>query len=126
MGGLVARAWRARLDGDSRTARLLTIGSPHRGSRLARLAPGRCAAQMVPGSEWLSGLEADEARAPGAPSTCIFSWHDTLIAPQDSALLPGASILALERLGHLGLLLDATVHRRVREEITAARSESPS
>ena len=126
MGGLVARAWRARLGGDTRMARLVTIGSPHRGSRLARLVPGRCAAQMIPGSGWLARLEAHEAQAAVVPTTCILSWHDTLVAPQDSALLPGASSLALDRLGHLGLLLDAAVHRRVQEEIAAARNESPS
>jgi pimeloyl-ACP methyl ester carboxylesterase len=126
MGGLVARAWRARLDVHSHAARLVTIASPHRGSQIARLGAGRCAAQLVPGSEWLSRLEADEAGASAWPVTCILSWHDNLVAPQDSALLQGANSLTLERLGHLELLLDATVHRRVGAEIAAARSECPS
>jgi pimeloyl-ACP methyl ester carboxylesterase len=126
MGGLVTRAWCARLNGRQRVARLVTIGTPHRGSRLARLVPGRCAAEMIPGSEWLARLEVDEARAPPPLSLCIFSWHDDLVAPQDSAQLAGASALAFERLGHLQLLLDAAIHRRVAAEIAAARSESPS
>lgn len=126
MGGLVARAWRTRLNGQSQLARLVTIGTPHRGSQLARAAAGHCAAEMIPGSEWLARLEADEALAPGTPSLCILSWHDNLVAPQDSARLPGAKALTLERLGHLQLLLDPAVHRKVAAEITAARSESPS
>jgi triacylglycerol esterase/lipase EstA (alpha/beta hydrolase family) len=126
MGGLVARAWLARLGGSARTVRLVTLGSPHRGSRLARLAPGRCAAEMAPGSRWLAQLQADEVKMPSVPVTCVASWHDSLVAPQDSALLPGASSLTLERLGHLQLLVDPGVHRRVAEEIAAARSESPS
>jgi pimeloyl-ACP methyl ester carboxylesterase len=126
MGGLAARAWLARLGGRSRVARLITIGSPHHGSRLARFAPGRCAAEMVPGSAWLTRLQADEAAAPGLPLTCIASWHDSFVAPQDSALLPHASSLTLEGRGHLQLLLDPQVHRRVAAEISAARSESPS
>jgi pimeloyl-ACP methyl ester carboxylesterase len=126
MGGLVARAWYARLRGHLQAARMVTIGTPHRGSQLARAAPGRCAAEMIPGSEWLARLEVDETRAPGTPSLCIFSWHDSLVAPQDSAQLPGANVLALERLGHLQLLLDPAVHRKVAAEIAAARSESPS
>ena len=126
MGGLVARAWYARLRGHLQAARIVTIGTPHRGSQLARAAAGRCAAEMIPGGEWLARLEADETRAPGTPSLCIFSWHDSLVAPQDSAQLPGVDALALERLGHLQLLLDPAVHRKVAAEIAAARSESPS
>jgi pimeloyl-ACP methyl ester carboxylesterase len=126
MGGLVARAWRARLGGQALAAGLVSIGTPHRGSRLARGAMGRCAAEMVPGSAWLARLEADEAGLPGMPSTCIVSWHDSLVAPQDSALLPGASVMALERLGHMQLLLEPAVHRKVAAEIAVARNGSPS
>ena len=126
LGGLAARAWYARLGGSSRLARLVTIGSPHHGSRLARLVPGTCAAEMVPRSEWLLKLEADERRAPALPVTCILSEHDSMVAPQDSALLAGATVLALERLGHFELLLDPAVHDRVAAEIAAARSECPS
>jgi pimeloyl-ACP methyl ester carboxylesterase len=126
LGGLAARAWCARLGGSSRLARLVTIGSPHHGSRLAQLVPGTCAAEMVPGSEWLLRLEADERRAPALPAACILSRHDSMVAPQDSALLAGASVVALDRLGHFDLLLDPAVLRRVAAEIGAARSGSPS
>jgi pimeloyl-ACP methyl ester carboxylesterase len=126
LGGLAARAWCARLGGRSRLARLVTIGSPHHGSRLAQLVPGTCAAEMVPGSEWLLRLEADERLAPALPATCILSRHDSMVAPQVSASLAGASALALERLGHFELLLDPAVLRRVAAEIAAARSGSPS
>jgi hypothetical protein len=71
-------------------------------------------------------LEADERSAPALPATCILSLHDSMVAPQDSALLAGASVLALERLGHFQLLLDPAVHRRVASEVAAARSGSPS
>ncbi|HEX9182108.1 MAG TPA: alpha/beta fold hydrolase [Burkholderiales bacterium] len=126
LGGLAARAWCARLGGSSRLARLVTIGTPHHGSRLAPLVVGTCAAEMVPGSEWLLQLEADERRAPALPLTCILSRHDSMVAPQDSALLAGASVLALDRLGHFDLLLDPVVHRQVASEIAAARSGCPS
>jgi len=126
MGGLVARAWRARLGGDARAARVVTIATPHRGSRLARFAPGRCAAEMVPGSPWLVRLHAEEAGKPAARATCIASWHDSLVAPQDSALVPEAAHLTFERLGHLQLLVDARVHARVAAEVASARSGSPS
>jgi triacylglycerol esterase/lipase EstA (alpha/beta hydrolase family) len=126
MGGLVARAWRARLGGQALAACMVSIATPHRGSRLAGLVPGRCAAEMVPGGEWLARLEADEAGLPGVSSSCIFSWHDSLVAPQDSALLPGAQAMELERLGHMQLLLEPAVHREVAAQIAAARARSGS
>jgi predicted alpha/beta hydrolase family esterase len=122
MGGLVSRAYLARLGGTSRTARLITIGTPHRGSVLARLALGQCGADMVPGGPWLAALEKAEAGAPRVPTVSIFSWHDNMVSPQSNASLRGARNVPLERLGHLELLLDPGVFRLVADEIAAART----
>lgn len=126
MGGLVARAWIATDGAAAGVARLVTIATPHHGSTLARLGAGRCARDMTPGGAWLARLEAREARAPRVPAISIFSWHDNLVAPQDSALLEGARNVALERRGHLDMLLAPEVHRLVAGEIAAARGETPS
>ena len=58
MGGLVVRdAVQARGLGDrARTA--VTLATPHHGSPFARFAPGPCARQMLPGSEFLRSLAA--------------------------------------------------------------------
>ena len=126
MGGLVARAWIARLGGAARAARLVTLGSPHHGSSLARAVPGRCARELRRGSAWLAQLEAAEAGHGRVPLTSIYSRHDEFLAPQDSARLEGAQNIALERLGHLELLLSRRVHALVAAEIAAARGERPS
>jgi len=122
MGGLVARAYIARLGGAGRVERLVTIGSPHHGSELARLAIGRCARDMIPDGPWLSGLVAAEAGSPGVPVTTIFSWDDNMVAPQDSPRLPGARAIALENVGHLELLRSPEVMHLVADEISAARA----
>ncbi|HSD61875.1 MAG TPA: alpha/beta fold hydrolase, partial [Burkholderiales bacterium] len=120
MGGLVSRAYIARLGGAKRVAKLVTLGTPHHGSELVRLGIGRCAADMLPGGAWLRELEAAEGAGIAVPAVSIFSWHDNLVAPQDSARLAGAQNVALERLGHLRLLFDPGVFRVVAEEISAA------
>jgi pimeloyl-ACP methyl ester carboxylesterase len=116
MGGLVARCWIARLGGAARAARLVTLGSPHHGSRLARGFPARWAGEMVCGSEWLARLAGD-----AVPVTSIYSRHDEFVAPQESARLEGAHHIALEGVGHLELLSSKEVQRLVAREIAAAR-----
>jgi len=122
MGGLVSRAYLARLGGEERVERLVTIGSPHHGSELARLGIGRCARDMIPGGQWLMRLAAAEAKSPGVPVTSIFSWDDNMVAPQDSPRLPGAKTIALESVGHLELLQSPEVWGPVADEIAAARA----
>jgi triacylglycerol esterase/lipase EstA (alpha/beta hydrolase family) len=121
MGGLVARAWMARLGGAARAARLVTLGSPHYGSLLARRFPAHWAREMHCGSEWLKQLAAQGAPATGIPITSIYSRADEFIAPQESARLEGAHNIALQDLGHLQLLRSAEVQRLVADEIAAAR-----
>ncbi|PHV15872.1 lipase [Janthinobacterium sp. BJB303] len=121
MGGLVARAW-LRHYGAARVARIITIGTPHHGTALAKLAAGANARQMrriddAP-SGWLAQLAASETPAARALITSIYSHHDNIVAPQASAQLPGARNLAFGGIGHVALASDARVLRLVLEEIT--------
>jgi len=121
MGGLVARAY-LRRHGTARVARVITIGTPHHGTALARLAPGSNARQMSrPGGQpnaWLAQLAADETAQARALITSIYSYHDNIVAPQDSARLPGARNSAYAGLGHVALASDTRVLRQVLLEIT--------
>ncbi|SFM14734.1 esterase/lipase family protein [Rugamonas rubra] len=124
MGGLVARSY-LRADGPARVARLITLGSPHHGTALARLGPGANAAQMRHGGAWLAALAraeaAEAAGAAGAGVTVVslFSHHDNIVAPQDSARLAGARNLAFGAVGHVALGSDASVMQCVLAEIAA-------
>jgi pimeloyl-ACP methyl ester carboxylesterase len=105
MGGLVARAYLRRF-GIRRVAKLVTLGTPHSGSRLARLGMGENARQMVPGSEWLQGL----ARVPGMPETiAIYSTHDNYVMPQSNLELAAATNRVLDGIGHLTMLFSPRV-----------------
>jgi pimeloyl-ACP methyl ester carboxylesterase len=93
-GGVVARIWAADLDGRRQARRVVTLGSPHHGTDLARLgavlAPGACplaCQQLAPGSDLLSGL----GRAPVGPVwTSLWTAQDETVVPPDSARLDGA------------------------------------
>ncbi len=123
MGGLVARSY-LRADGAARVARLITLGSPHHGTALARLGPGANAVQMRHGGAWLAALARAEAAAAGATGAgpavvSLFSHHDNIVAPQDSARLAGARNLAFGAVGHVALGSDASVMQCVLAEIAA-------
>ncbi|MBK8323260.1 MAG: alpha/beta fold hydrolase [Betaproteobacteria bacterium] len=120
MGGLVARAYLAR-HGSGSVARLVTIASPHHGTRLARLGMGTNARQMREGSEFLAALRRREGAAgPGCPVTSIYSVHDNLVSPQATSRLPWARNVALRGVGHVDILLDRRLHALVADEVRAA------
>ena len=122
MGGLVTRAYLRRY-GARKIARVLTIGSPHHGSVFAWLFPGISLAQMRPGNAWLAVLN----RAPRDPSlrfVSLWSWHDSMVAPQTSSELPDAVDVALVGIGHNALLADPEVFAFALGEIRAARAEA--
>ena len=105
MGGLVARACLRRY-GTARVKRLLTLGTPHAGSELARAGIGENARQMTPGSAWLKALASE---APAADTLTIYSPHDNFVMPQSNLQWPGAQSRTIDGLGHLAMLYSPRV-----------------
>ncbi len=106
MGGLVARRYLQRYGAARQVTGLLTIGSPHHGSRVARWGIGRAARQMRTDSPWLRSLPE-----PGGAvdMLCIWSPVDNLVAPAESAKLEGRPELRVANCGHFELLHDPRV-----------------
>ncbi len=120
MGGLVARAYLRRYGG-AKVRRVVTIGTPHAGSVHAYLAVGASMAQLRPGNPWLVALPLPRPDS-RPPIVSIWSWHDSMVAPQTSARLAGAENIALVGIGHNALIGDAEVFERVVVEIGNARN----
>ncbi|HML13772.1 MAG TPA: alpha/beta fold hydrolase [Xanthobacteraceae bacterium] len=117
MGGLVARAY-LRRHGSAHVDRLVTLGSPHHGSRIAWLVHGRNAREMRPNSAWLGALNAHE---PAVPVLSIWSPHDEFVVPPDSARLAGAREIVVPSLGHLAMAFAPGIRARVLAELAAPR-----
>ncbi len=122
MGGLVARAYLRRY-GDAKVRSLVTLGTPHHGSMHAWLFPGTCLSQMRPGSGWLAELNRDDHRAPAVPVVAVWSWHDSMVAPQASARLDSATNVELIGIGHNALLHDARVFELAAVELAQAGAD---
>ncbi|MBL0718791.1 permease [Piscinibacter sp. Jin2] len=119
MGGLVWRAWRVAAPGnDARLAQVMTIGTPHHGTWLARLGLSRNARDMRPGSDWLRALAAAEARLPEPPGVrccCVLGSADNVVFPPSSAVLAGAETLHLPATAHIALVEAPAVLARLQQ-----------
>jgi triacylglycerol esterase/lipase EstA (alpha/beta hydrolase family) len=119
MGGLVARAY-LRRHGAARVARVVTVGTPHDGSVLAWLFPGEPLREMRPGNDWLRALNS--TALPPVPIVSIWSWHDSMVAPQASSNLSGARNVVIHGVGHNALLRDRRVAALVAEALGDERA----
>lgn len=103
MGGLVLRRWWHGCADVDRAHHLITLGSPHHGTWLARLASAPNTHQMRRGNLWLSDLDAGEPPPRRQRTTCFYSDCDNIVFPADSATLVGADNRLLRGVGHISL-----------------------
>ncbi len=123
MGGLAARAY-LRRHGDGRVAKLITLGTPHHGTALARIGLGCNARQMELGSAWIREL-VDAEPAP-VPALSVWSARDNYIMPQDSSRLRGARENVLPALGHLSMLFSPRILEILLDETAKSYDPTPA
>ncbi len=124
-GGLIARHYMESLEGASRVKRAVMLGTPHHGSRLARLgAITHAAREMEPGAEFLARLREAEknGHAVMAKYVNILTPWDGLVRPYTSCCLEGATNLKLGwACAHTGMLWSQGVLQVVLEVLAGAR-----
>jgi pimeloyl-ACP methyl ester carboxylesterase len=114
MGGLAARAYLrhcGRIGADPGVAALVTLGTPHVGTHVARIGLGANARQMEFRSAWTERLRRDESQA-GAPLMdpalrrrvlAIGSLQDNIVSRPFEQGLPGIRNVRVRRQGHMSL-----------------------
>jgi triacylglycerol esterase/lipase EstA (alpha/beta hydrolase family) len=115
MGGLAIRAWLAAFDGAARVQRVITIGSPHRGTWLGRFGTSQNAREMAMGTDWQRALEARESAQGFVGFTCFYSHCDNIVFPASNATLPDADNRHVEGMAHVHLM----DHPEVLKEVLA-------
>jgi triacylglycerol lipase len=111
MGGLACRAYLAR-HGAGRVAQVMTLGTPHRGSEIARIALGRNGRQMEPDSPWLKALAARDLPK-GLETTAIYSLHDNFVMPQERGAIEGWRLYPVVGIGHLAMGFSPRIAREI-------------
>jgi triacylglycerol lipase len=114
MGGLAARAWlHAHADGDTRIAGVVTIGTPHHGTSLARLGYAANAREMRRAGPWLTDLGAHEPAIRWTRFTCFWSHCDNIVLPASTATLVGARNIHVAGAAHVALVAREEVFAEV-------------
>jgi pimeloyl-ACP methyl ester carboxylesterase len=115
MGGLVARHYIERMHGAARVQSLVTIGTPHRGTRLGNLGVWPGPRQLSPDSDFFGGLA-------GAPDRVrylsVWSRADALIVPAEAASIDAEHDAVFDDLGHLSMLTSNRVRDIIVSSIT--------
>lgn len=124
MGGVLARQYACRGALRERVAAIVTLGSPHHGTKLAGLlAAGECG-PPAPSVKWLTELNRSDPG--GAPCTSIYSLHDDLVSPASGAHLASARNVALSALGHLEMGFSERILDLLDQALLETRSRSTS
>jgi hypothetical protein len=83
-------AWLQTMRADARVHHIVTIGTPHRGTWLARFSHTLNGQQMRLASSWQAGLDYSAPGQRPALFTCWYSSSDNIVLPASTATLPGA------------------------------------
>ena len=100
-GGVVARLWVTEDGGSDRVRRLVTLGSPHHGTEVARLGAlvsGACPTacqQLATDSPLLARLDREPV-PPGLVMLSLWSTRDEVVVPPSSAVVDGAASPSLQ------------------------------
>ena len=120
MGGLAVRAWLATAQDASEAHRIVTIASPHAGTKMARYGFAANIAEMRVGSAWLSDLRSREPSSTRSRFICFWSHCDNIVFPTRSATLPEADNRHLEATAHVQMVLHPAVIEAVLKLVYAA------
>jgi pimeloyl-ACP methyl ester carboxylesterase len=123
LGGLIARYYVQRLGGDIRVGTLVTLGTPHSGTRVVPLANAHpIVRQMRPGSELLDELTRP---APGCRTHFVSFWSDLdhLMDPLETACVDHPDLMVqnvrVSGIGHLALPVHPAVATGIRRALDA-------
>ncbi|MEU1463463.1 alpha/beta fold hydrolase [Streptomyces sp. NPDC005727] len=129
LGGLIARYYAQCLGGDIRVRTLVTLGTPHSGTRAVPLASAHpIVRQMRPGSEVIEELTRP---APGCRTRFVSFWSDldSVMDPLESACIDHPDLevrnVRVTGIGHLALPVHPAVASGIREALEATPVGNP-
>ncbi len=103
MGGIIARNFVQNRGGTAYVCGIVTLGTPHHGSKLAPFALSPMGKAMLPGSSFLR--QFNSLAWPEVPrAVSIYTRYDNIVLPADSAKMDGARQVELDGMGHSALL----------------------
>jgi len=114
LGAVASRAFVKAFGGAERVLRLVSVGGPHAGTAMYRLAPPGLRDVLAPDSHWVRRLA--EGPEP-VPTVVVRARYDHQVLPPVRARLDGVREVVIDRHGHNGLLWHRTAHAAIIDAI---------
>ena len=115
MGGLSSRYYTKNLGGDAKVDEWVSLGGPNHGTDTANFCFSTACREMRIGSSFLAALNSGD-ETPGLPNyRTWWSPCDSIINPDSSVSLIGATNTQTACISHSDLHQDATVYGQVRD-----------
>lgn len=103
MGGIIARNYIQLRGGESKVDKLICLGSPHAGSKLATFSVSPLGKHLIPGSAFMQRLNSSP-QPEQVVTTNIYTQKDNMVLPNDSCHLPWGQNIELDGMGHTSLI----------------------
>ena len=113
MGGIICRYYLQELDGRKRVDKLFTISSPHYGSYMSYLYPGKGIKQLRPKSRFISELEEKEYLLKGLKIYSYRTPFDLMIIPNKSSVWNIAANKRFFSIIHSSMLINSKLVKEI-------------
>jgi triacylglycerol esterase/lipase EstA (alpha/beta hydrolase family) len=126
LGGLVSRVYAEKSGGAAVPAAVITLGTPHQGSKIAAFGPGRLASSLIYRGALFAEIESGPARLPCA-GIALFSPVDNMVLPPEAMRVPYSGWVYCETdpLSHTAMLYSKSTAQKVIEVLMSEMVQRP-
>lgn len=125
MGGLVARYFIQKLEGDRFVKNLITLGTPHQGTKLSRFSLLPHFRDLDPNSQLIQ--ELSQLPPPKNTRVCSISGNlDVIVRAKEDPWWTGVRHIHLKKVGHAGLLFSKRVTEIISSHFEEGSTEEDS
>lgn len=117
LGGLVAREYARRAESGP-VRRLVTLGTPHSGTQLARYVP-LLRDKLTPTASPMRRLRSEDRVPERYDVVAIHSMFDAVVLPPSAATYPHAFNIQINGVGHHALLFSSRLYQLLAENLQA-------
>ena len=120
MGGIIGRYWLQKFNGYKRTRRLISIGSPHKGTLMAQFIPKypfKGISEMKINSKFLRGLENNDVFLNDIECINFFTYWDLMVFPGWGTNLNFGKKISVKVFKHRNLVRNKSVVNKIINEI---------
>lgn len=126
MGGLAVRHWWQQPGNLDRLYHLITLGTPHQGTWLARFGRGANVRQMRRGSSFVGALAQAQAAGHAQRSICFYSDCDNIVFPALTASWEGADNRLLPATAHVAMVDHPASWQCLLDVLAASEADLPA